>query len=163
MSKVTESKITKGTTITHNDDGTITVLMLFDEQAEGVDITRMLSMSAPPDCEAAGWPHRRNYNLAAMKYEWTQTFKLPAEPPADAPVDHVAETKQFRKDLDAILQRIKESPRTSGERSVSIERLQESIMWLGMDLKDQNTPDPYPESRNPESPVIEPTADGLKL
>lgn len=42
-------------------------------------------------------------------------------------------------------------------------------MWLGMDLKAINeespgaSPSPYPESYNPESPVIEPTADGLKL
>jgi len=43
-------------------------------------------------------------------------------------------------------------------------------MWLGMDLKAINeespsdeTANPYPQSYNPESPVIEPTADGLKL
>ena len=43
-------------------------------------------------------------------------------------------------------------------------------MWLGMDLKAINeenpspeTANPYPQSYNPASPVIEPTADGLKL
>lgn len=77
--------------------------------------------------------------------------------------DHVAATKQFRKDLDEILQRVKGSTRISRERSLCVTKLQESIMWLGMDLKAQNTPSPYPESYNPDSPTIEPTADGLKL
>lgn len=36
-------------------------------------------------------------------------------------------------------------------------------MWLGMNLKRLGEVDPYPQSRNPESSQIEPTADGLKL
>lgn len=90
---------------------------------------------------------------------------------------HVAATKQFRKDLDDVLQRLKRSSikeytgirepneeiRTSRERSLAITKVEEAIMWLGMDLKAQNTPNPYPNSYNPESPVIEPTADNLKL
>ena len=75
----------------------------------------------------------------------------------------VQETKQFRKDLDAILQRLKNSDRSSRERNISITKIQESIMWLGMDLKALNEPNPYPQSYNPESPVIEHTADNLKL
>ena len=84
-----------------------------------------------------------------------------------------SETKQFRKDLDEVLQRLKNSSnltnphqcaRHSRERSLAITKLQEAIMWLGMDLKDiGECPSPYPQSYNPESPVIEPTADGLKL
>lgn len=36
--------------------------------------------------------------------------------------------------------------------------------WNRMDLKDiGETPNPYPHSYDPSSPVIEPTADGLKL
>jgi hypothetical protein len=89
---------------------------------------------------------------------------------------HVRKTKQWRKDLDSILQSIKDnsdrnrgmSPdgdtiRSSKERSLAITKLQEAIMWLGMDLKDMHEPNPYPESLNPDSPIIEPTADGLKL
>jgi len=85
-----------------------------------------------------------------------------------------AHTKQFRKDLDEILQRLKKacdytdmpskgiSPiagaRASRERSIAITKIQEAIMWLGMDLKDiGETPNPYPQSYNPESPAIEPT------
>jgi hypothetical protein len=95
------------------------------------------------------------------------------------PRDTVGETKQFRKDLDAVLQRLKTSghptnphqyARASRERSIAVTKLQEAIMWLGMDLKAINeespsdeTANPYPQSYNPESPVIEPTADGLKL
>lgn len=75
----------------------------------------------------------------------------------------IAETKQLRKDLDAQLQVLKTSPRGSRERSLSITKLQEAIMWLGMDLKDLGTPAPYPQSYNPESKDIEPTADGLKM
>jgi hypothetical protein len=91
-----------------------------------------------------------------------------------APVVHataVGETKQFRKDLDEVLQRIKLSSipggptpcRASRERSLAVTKLQESIMWLGMDLKEMAEPSPYPNSYNPESPVIDKTADGLKL
>ena len=83
----------------------------------------------------------------------------------------VAETKQYRKDLDDVLQRLKLSSiptgptpcRASRERSLAITKIEEAIMWLGMDLKAQGTENPYPQSYNPESPVIEPTADGLKL
>ena len=90
----------------------------------------------------------------------------------------VSQTKQWRKDLDAVLQAIKlgsdkgytgvKPPnyfvRTSRERSLAITKVQEAIMWLGMDLKDQNEgTNPYPESYKPESAKIEPTADGLKL
>jgi len=91
----------------------------------------------------------------------------------------VAVTKHFRRELDEILQGLKSesSPaaphawaRASRERSIAVTKLQEAIMWLGMDLKAINeespsdeTANPYPQSYNPESPVIEPTADGLKL
>lgn len=84
---------------------------------------------------------------------------------------HFAEirnTKRFRVELDNTLQSLK-GCKGSRERSLAITKLQEAIMWLGMDLKAINEenpgslPNPYPESYNPDSPVIEPTADGLKL
>ena len=92
-------------------------------------------------------------------------------------VPEVAQTKQHRKDLDEVLQRMKRDSdkaytgerapdhvvRSSRERSLAITKLEEAIMWLGMDLKAQNTPNPYPNSYNPDSPVIDPTADGLKI
>lgn len=75
----------------------------------------------------------------------------------------IRESKSFRQDLDGILQRIKESGRKSRERSLAVTKLQEAIMWLGMDLKDLGTPTPYPNSYNPENTIVDPTADGLKL
>ena len=83
----------------------------------------------------------------------------------------ISSTKLYRKELDVVLQRIKsgETHRKSRERSLAITKLQEAIMWLGMDLKaiDEETPgsapNPYPESKNPESAKIEKTADGLTL
>jgi hypothetical protein len=48
-------------------------------------------------------------------------------------------------------------------RSLAITKIQEGIMWLGMDLKAQNEANPYPESKNPDNVEIAPTADGLKL
>ena len=94
-------------------------------------------------------------------------------------IPEVAQTKQFRKELDEVLGRLKvassrdeNSPaltRPSRERSLAVTKLQEAIMWLGMDLKAMreegltNQVSPYPESYNPDSPVVEPTADGLRL
>lgn len=74
----------------------------------------------------------------------------------------VKANKQLRKNLDEQLQNLKNCPK-SRERSLAITKLQEAIMWLGMDLKRLNEPNPYPQSYNPESPDIEKTADGLKL
>lgn len=84
---------------------------------------------------------------------------------------NVADTKRLRQSLDGCLQDLKrrEANRRSRERSLAITKIQEAIMWLGMDLKAMNeegvpgTENPYPQSYNPASPVIEPTADGLKL
>ena len=102
--------------------------------------------------------------------------------------DIVADTKTFRRDIDAIIQRVKNvttlDPNTQGpdgkpaqpigyrasrERSIAITKLQEAVMWLGMDLKalaEENPgllANPYPSSKDPSNTQIEPTADGLKL
>lgn len=70
--------------------------------------------------------------------------------------------KQLRINLDKELQNLKSCPQ-SRERSLAITKLQEAIMWLGMDLKRLNEPNPYPNSYNPDNVIIEPTAQGLKL
>ena len=46
----------------------------------------------------------------------------------------IVENKELRVELDSILQKVKTSPRESRERSIVITKLQEAIMWLGMDL-----------------------------
>lgn len=95
----------------------------------------------------------------------------------------IAASKQFRKDADELLQRMKEHGKQLKESShgsltrpecidlgeviaqhiLSQRDLESCIMRQGMVLKYIGNPDPYPESKNPASPVVEPTADGLKL
>ena len=75
----------------------------------------------------------------------------------------IVESKQFRVALDGVLETIKISNRSSRERSLCVTKLQEAIMWLGMDLKALGDTNPYPNSYNPENTVVEPTADGLKM
>ena len=70
--------------------------------------------------------------------------------------------KQLRVDLDVKLQELKALD-PSRERAISITKLQEAIMWLGMDLKRLAAPNPYPNRYKPENNVIEPTADGMKM
>lgn len=97
---------------------------------------------------------------------------------------HIVLDKELRRDIDAIIQRLKSSMppqhgavagspapvvRGSRERSLAVTKLQEAVMWLGMDLKAINdeTPgaveNPYPNSKDPSNTKIDPTADGLKL
>ena len=52
----------------------------------------------------------------------------------------------------------------SKERNISIVKLQEAVMWLGVDLKRLGESNPYPSSKDPSTGTkIEPTADGLKF
>lgn len=75
----------------------------------------------------------------------------------------VVENKRLRQEIDAKIQEVKELP-VSRERSLAITKLQEAVMWLGMDLKRLGTNNPYPSSKDPSTgSTIEPTADGLKL
>jgi len=100
----------------------------------------------------------------------------------------IADTKQLRQNIDHLLQGLKNVTtldpsvtgpdgkpaqpmgyRASRERSLAITKLQEAVMWLGMDLKaigEENpgyVANPYPSSKDPSTPTIEPTADGLKM
>lgn len=76
--------------------------------------------------------------------------------------------KELRRDIDVEIQRVKALP-PSRERSLAITKLQEAVMWLGMDLKRINEirpgsiENPYPNSKDPSNTKIEPTADGIKL
>lgn len=92
---------------------------------------------------------------------------------------HILVAKQLRKDLDSSLQTIKEAVKPNFIATASSEFLDKNesvaqltlaqrdlescIMRLGMVLKNIGTPNPYPESYNPASSVVAPTADGLKL
>lgn len=75
----------------------------------------------------------------------------------------IVNIKQLRKDIDDIIQRVCDLERCR-ETSLSITKLEEAVMWLGMDLKRLNQPNPYPSSKDPSTgSKIEPTADGLKF
>ena len=81
--------------------------------------------------------------------------------------NEIIAVKELRRDIDVQIQKVKALP-PSRERSLVVTKLQEGVMWLGMDLKrigDANgaTTNPYPDSKNPSNTIINPTADGLKL
>lgn len=109
---------------------------------------------------------------------------------------HIILDKELRRDIDSIIQRLKDGEkehdnpnppdqekmhrsdylysqklpgRRSRERSLAITKLQEAVMWLGMDLKAINEENPgavgnpYPHSKDPSTTIIDKTADGLKL
>jgi uncharacterized protein YkuJ len=92
----------------------------------------------------------------------------------------ITQSKSFRQELDAILQRMKQFTKdligntenkadfenhgeTIAQNVISTRDLESAIMRQGMVLKNVGNPNPYPESYNPASPVVEPTADGIKL
>lgn len=90
--------------------------------------------------------------------------------------------KQFRKDADELLQRMKghlnelkalmgapppiilaEGGEVIAQHTLSIRDLESAIMRQVMALKYIGTPNPYPQSKDPASLIVEPTADGLKM
>jgi hypothetical protein len=100
------------------------------------------------------------------------TPTTPALTQAEYRDEQVKFNKAMRAELDSTLQKVKGSP-SSRERSLVITKIQEAVMWLGMDLKRLNgignairiaeEPNPYPTSYDPTSAKVEPTADGLTL
>ena len=70
----------------------------------------------------------------------------------------VEETKTLRLAIKTAVDQLNGSPRKSRSRALAVTKLEEASMWLGKDLQELNEPDPYPNSRNPDSPVIDPTA-----
>ena len=76
--------------------------------------------------------------------------------------EEIKNTKQCRKDIDEIIQKVK-GLNKSRETSLAITKLQEAVMWLGMNLKELGSINPYPESKNPDNTIIHPTADNLKF
>ena len=75
----------------------------------------------------------------------------------------IPKIKQLRKDIDDVIQRVK-SLDNCREVSICITKLQEAVMWLGMDLKRIGDINPYPNSKDPSTGTkIDPTADNLKF
>lgn len=78
-------------------------------------------------------------------------------------MNEIVANKKLRKELDEKIQEVKALP-ASRERSLAITKLQEAVMWLGMDLKRLGNENPYPSSKDPSTgDKIESTADNLKL
>jgi hypothetical protein len=90
--------------------------------------------------------------------------------------------KQFRKDADELLQRMKkhgealkslmgapppiileEGGEVIAQHILSIRDLESCIMRQGMALKYIGNPNPYPNSKDPSNTIVEPTSDGLKM
>lgn len=89
--------------------------------------------------------------------------------------------KQFRKDADELLQRMKEygyelkhgafgrfdliddTEEVIAQHVLSIRDLESCIMRQGMALKYIGNPNPYPNSKDPSNTIVEPTSDGLKM
>ena len=75
----------------------------------------------------------------------------------------IPKVKQLRKDIDDVIQRVKTLDNCR-EVSICITKLQEAVMWLGMDLKRIGDINPYPSSKDPSTGTkIDPTADNLKF
>lgn len=74
----------------------------------------------------------------------------------------IVATKECRVAIDGVLQQVK-GLKGSREVALCITKLQEAVMWLGMNLKAIGEPSPYPNSYKPENAIVDPTADGLKL
>ena len=75
----------------------------------------------------------------------------------------IPKVKQLRKDIDDVIQRVKTLDGCK-EVNICITKLQEAVMWLGMDLKRIGDINPYPNSKDPSTGTkIEPTADNLKF
>ena len=75
----------------------------------------------------------------------------------------IPKIKQLRKDIDEVIQRVKKLD-SCKEVSICVTKLQEAVMWLGMDLKRIGDINPYPSSKDPSTGTkIDPTADNLKF
>jgi hypothetical protein len=80
--------------------------------------------------------------------------------------ERICKVKTFRKELDAVLTEIKSIGPTRNV-ALSITHLEDSIMRLGMELKDIGEANPtfmkppYPDGKDPSNTIINPPADGV--
>lgn len=139
--------------------------MIYDIEKRAEDFAKaVIALSDERDRGLLATAHvvGANEMLDAIRNEH-ELVRVQDHPGAIEPGDEVVFDKQLRKAIDQIIQQVKMLP-ASRERSLSITKLQEAVMWLGMDLKRLDEPNPYPSSKDPSTgSKIEPTADGLKL
>lgn len=101
----------------------------------------------------------------------------------------IIESKTFRREADELLQRMKghtfilceirqdinkggilpfderfqDINEVIAQHIISTRDLESCIMRQGMALKYIGAPNPYPDSKNPDNTIVNPTADGLKM
>lgn len=81
----------------------------------------------------------------------------------DVQYSYVQKVKELRQVGDILCQEIK-GLQSAKETDLAIVKVQEGIMWLGMELKRVGQPNPYPNSKDPGTgDVVDKTADGLKM
>lgn len=73
----------------------------------------------------------------------------------------IEQVKSHRIEVNKIINTIRTYP-TNRELALAITSAQMARQWMGKMLGTLNTKHPYPESTNPESPVIEPMAEDTK-
>lgn len=87
---------------------------------------------------------------------------VPADREQKAKARDILQSKEMRRNLDAVLQKLRAvGGRTSRERSLSITKIEEAIMWLGMDLKALNDGVSCYKHGYDETTKVQPTADGV--
>jgi len=81
-----------------------------------------------------------------------------------SPLSLFQEIKQLKQDaIDSEDQQFNDRSETIAQVTLAQRDAESAIMRLGMALKYCAEPNPYPESKNPESQVVEKTADNLKM
>jgi hypothetical protein len=70
----------------------------------------------------------------------------------------IISTKSARKDIDTIVDMVREFLLSSRETSTAITKLQEARMWLGEELRRLADTNPYPNSKDPTNLIIDPKA-----
>ena len=124
---------------------------------------------------------RAEIGLPAEAAPVQRSEKMAGTEPPSAIRELTSRAKGFRKDLDDVLQKMKahrdeitvpglyiegveDKRELVANHVISLRAVEDAVMRQGMVLKCIGaTPNPYPNSYKPESPVIEPTADGIKL
>lgn len=76
--------------------------------------------------------------------------------------EQIIETKQLRKDLDDIIQKLRAQP-CCEEVQHARHYATNTLMWLGMNLKRLGNPNPYPNSRDTSNAIVDKTDAGLKI
>lgn len=98
-----------------------------------------------------------------VAYTFDDWFKLNFKILLKGMPSEIQTIKHLRQQIDNIIQDVKQLE-SCRETSLAITKLQEAVMWLGMDLKRIGAPNPYPSSKDPSTgDVVEPTADNLKF